>query len=515
MKRSATILGIIGVIAGFYFWPPAPEPAKENYEVVFATYLGGRNWEHARDVAIDSEGNIVVVGGTSSRDFPTTEGVFDRTYNKGGKALGDGGDCDVFVTKYSPEGQLLWSTLIGGPNYDRAYAVEIEPNGVICLAGRAGEEFPTTKDAFQPEFRGAKTVGRYGTQCAFAAKLSADGTKLLWASYVGVSNLARDMDIDSEGNMILPFGRGHDSPRSSFPKWFGAAFKNGFQKDLKGHDDFGVVKIAKDGKKVLWATWLAGSGEDCQGGCLRIAPDGDVWILTNTKSDDMPTTKGAFQPRRGGDWDGYLARLSPDGSKLLMGTYIGGKGEEWAVNTHNLALGPEGAAYVSTHTASSDFPTTEGSYSQTRKGKADMAVLKIAAHGKLLASTLLGGRGEEGPDGISVDQNGCVLVSGESNSPYFPRTENAAQLKSGGGSDGFLLRLSADLREVIYGTFWGGTGFDNVRSCVLGKDGDLYGVGASNSRDFPTKKAAQKKFAGGKGPYGNGDVIVIRLRPIP
>jgi len=69
--------------------------AQESYDLAFSTYLGGSNWEHARDIAADAQGNIYVVGGTASMDFPTTPGAYQRALRTGGSQ--DFGPCDVFV----------------------------------------------------------------------------------------------------------------------------------------------------------------------------------------------------------------------------------------------------------------------------------------------------------------------------------------------------------------------------------------------------------------------------------
>ena len=105
-----------------------PAAAQESYNLAFSTYLGGSNWEHARDVVADAQGNVYVVGGTASADFPTTPGAYQRALRTGGSQAF--GPCDVFVAKFSPGGALIWSTYIGGPNYDRAYGVEVDGQGM-------------------------------------------------------------------------------------------------------------------------------------------------------------------------------------------------------------------------------------------------------------------------------------------------------------------------------------------------------------------------------------------------
>jgi len=177
--------------------------AAGTYDLMFFTYFGGSNWEHARDIAVDRRGNMYVVGGASSADFPTTPGAYTRTIRTGGSQ--DFGPCDVFVTKFAPDGHLLWSTLIGGPHYDRGYGVEMDDQGFVYVAGRAGPGFPV-KNAFQPDFNGVDN-GSYGMQNAFVLKLAPDGSDLVWASYVDVSTLCRDIAIDPNGDVYVPCGR--------------------------------------------------------------------------------------------------------------------------------------------------------------------------------------------------------------------------------------------------------------------------------------------------------------------
>ena len=95
-------------------------PAAERYDLSFSTYIGGSADDQIRDVAVDDQGNVYITGGTKSSDFPTTSGA---TFQ---------GVMDVFVTKFDPNGKLTWSTLIGGPEYDRAYAIEVNKQGYVC-----------------------------------------------------------------------------------------------------------------------------------------------------------------------------------------------------------------------------------------------------------------------------------------------------------------------------------------------------------------------------------------------
>ncbi len=488
--------------------------ADEEYGVAFSTYVGGSNWEHARDVFADRDGNVYMVGGTASRDYPTTPGAYDQEFNDGGKQLGAAGQCDAFVSKFDPAGRLIWSTLLGGPNYDRAYAVEVDAMGFVYVAGRAGPGFPVTDGAFQTKYGGSRYNGFYGSQNSFAAKLSPDGRRLIWSSFVGVGELCRDLAIDGDGNVYLPLGWNTRSADVQAPEWFTHAFENAFQKKPAGNLDCGVIKIDGDGSRVVWATWLGGSSKDTQEASIRIDTRNRVYIVFNTTSKNVPTTPGACARKHNGGDDGFVAAISADGSRLVYGTYLGGSGVDWAVSTHTLAIDADGNAYVSVCTKSADFPTTPGAFDRKRDGPTDIAIVKLSPTGALLQSTFVGGNGSEGADGIYVDPRGNVFFVGQTDSDDFPVTSNACQGEYAGGKDAVIVRLSADFSHILYSTYMGGESFDTGRSAYLGADGNLYLTGAANGPGWPVRNAYQAEFAGGGGPrWGNGDCILTRFKP--
>jgi hypothetical protein len=476
-----------------------------GYDLIFSTYFGGSNWEHARDVVVDKSGNIYVVGGTASPDFPTTPGAYSRQLQTGGTQ--EFGPCDIFVVKFAFDGTLLWSTLIGGPNYDRGYGVEVDQQGYVYVAGRAGPGFPV-KNAFQPDFDGVDN-GSYGMQNAFVLKLAPDGSDIIWASYVGVSTLCRDVAIDENGDVYVPGGR-WNTTKIPPAEWFA----NAYQKEPPGGiADSGAIKIKSDGSGVIWATWLGGSDQDNSAASIRVGRNGKVYVGGSTFSTDFPTTDGAYDRTYGGEADFFVACLTPDGSDLVYGTYLGGPGNEW-ISTHNLAVDDFGNAYVAVPTGSPDYPVTEGVFQQAfRGGNTDWAITKLSPSGALLASTLLGGSDSENPDGIYVGSEGQVFISGETQSADFPVTTDAYQNQKKAGTEAVLVTLSNDLKQLLYATYLGGGANDNGRSGCLGADGSLYITGASNGPGWPVKNAFQSTFAGGGGNYGNGDCVLAKFAP--
>jgi len=289
--------------------------------------------------------------------------------------------------------------------------------------------------------------------------------------------------------------------------------RDAFQTKPAGNLDCGVVKVKGDGSRAVWATWLGGSDKDTQEASIRVDTKNRIYIVFNTKSKDLPTTPGACARKHNGGDDGYVAAIEADGSRLVFGTYLGGSGVDWAVSTHNLAVDADGSAYVSVCTKSADFPTTPGVFDRQREGPSDIAIVKLSPTGALLRSTLIGGSGSEGADGIYVDPAGNVFFVGQTDSTNFPATSNAFQRKCAGGKDAVIVRLSSDFTRMLYATYMGGSAFDTGRSAYLGADGSLYLAGAVDGPGWPAKNAYQGRFAGGGGRWGNGDCILTRLRP--
>jgi len=468
-----------------------------SYNLEFSTYLGGGNDDQLRDIATDGQGYIYITGGTESADFPTTRGACDTTHN---------GWYDVFVAKLSPAGDLIWSTFVGGANYDRGYAVEVDTLGYIYVAGRGGPGFPVTPGAFQTNYMGHDN-GIYGQQNAFLFKMAPNGSSLVWSSYFGVTTLIRDMDIDENADIYITSGYWPGMSPDSLPQsWI----TNAYQKGPQGGKDGVVAKIRSDGTAVEWATYLGGSGEEGIEASISVDDSHNVYVLQFTMSTDAPTTPGAYDSTHNGNWDYYLAGLTPDGSNLVFGTYLGGSGNEF-ISTHNLGLSAQGDPYVLSSTGSPDYPVTTGAFQESYGGgTSDVAVSRISPDGtQLVASTFVGGSSNENGEGITVDSNGNVFFSGDAWSVDFPVTPDAYQLSNSGGQDGFVLGLSPDLSQLLYSTYLGGSGDDGSRAFTIDPEGCVFHAGWTRSGDFPLKNPYQDTLAGG------WDLAVAKLCPAP
>ena len=191
-----------------------------------ASFLGGSQFDHARDVTVDNQGFIYVTGGTDNPYWTTTQTIL----TPGMKESGSVQSMDIFVCKLDPTAQtIIWATRIGGPNYERAYAIEVDSQGYVYVAGRAGNGAPITNGAFQATFQGGVGASFYGNQDGYVLKLTPDGGSLVWASYFGAddalsSTIIRDIAIDADNNVYLAASVGSGA---HYPAGVSAALSSG------------------------------------------------------------------------------------------------------------------------------------------------------------------------------------------------------------------------------------------------------------------------------------------------
>ncbi len=471
----------------------AASPATLHPDLV--TYLGGSLLDVARDVFGDDAGNVVLGGSTESLNFPTTSGSYDPSFNTGGTNLMDG-----WLVKLAPNGTEAWGTFLGGPNFERIYALELDAQGAVYVAGRGGAGFPVTTGAFQTTFAGGPVSPAYGQQDGFVCKMAASGTSRVWCSYFGVADdgILRDIAVDANGDAYVAGG----TDLGGFPA---AWFTNAYQPVKKAGQDLIVAKIKGDGSQVLWASYLGGSGDEGAGPVVRVDAQGNVIVLTTTTSTDLPTVNAA-QPSPGGGGDLYLFKLDPTGHTLLYATYLGGSGAE-GNETHELAVDPQGNAIVAIGSTSTNIATTAGAYQPSfRGGTRDIVVWKISPAGTKLACTYLGGSGAEaGVEGVATDSQGNVYLAVTSSSADYPVTASGAPAR---GFDAIPTVLSANLSQLLFAQRFGGSGYEQTRGAAVDSQGRFYVVGQTASNDFATVNAPQPSFGG-----GGSDAFLIRLVP--
>jgi uncharacterized protein (TIGR03437 family) len=361
-------------------------------------------------VTFDAAGNMYYFGAGGS-ESPVTAGAA-QTQSGGGlcqiviNPFGLGGNfpfsypCqDAWAAKLDTSGNLVFGTLLGGPDDDRATALAIDSAGNVFLAGFTGGSFPTTSGA---AIQGSTTAN------SFAAKVSADGSRFVYSTYLpdavwSVSAIA----IDGQGNAYLA------------------------GQSAVGH--IYVLKLSANGSAFAYNVSLAGSN---QGAADAIAADsfGNAIVVGHTSSPDFPVSAGAVQNHLAGTQNVFVTKLSPNGT-VLFSTYLGGSGADAPTA---VKIDAAGNIYVAGQTSSADFPTTPGSlqpapavplWSSTGPGG---FAAKLSADGSALVwSTYVmsidnSGSGQRGVTQLAVTSSGESYLAGVTG-VGFPITASAPQ----------------------------------------------------------------------------------------
>jgi hypothetical protein len=522
--------------------------------LVFSTYLGGSSDESntGDGITVDSAGNVYLVGSTYSTDLPTTAGVVQPSF--GGAispclepswgAIGHDVCGDAFVAKLSPTGAPIYITYLGGTSSDSASAVTADSSGRAYIAGSTSSpDFPTTPSAFQSAYGGNDRSYFYDLYFgdAFIAELTADGSGLVYSSYLGgiSEETARGVALDGTGKVLLSGAISKGAGFPNFPATAGA-YQTTFG---GGNSDAFLAKFdtsQSGAASLVYSTYLGGPGDDGDGAGWSVTGDasGNAYMVgsTNPALGSFPTTPGAFQTTSASTRAvGFIAKFNPTGSVLLWSTLLGGTGGDYLAHPY---LDASGNVYVGGGTSSTDFPTTAGSFQPTYPSvnlRADGSpfsvgfVARLDPHGSsLLYSTYL--PFADISSGFAVNAAGNVFFLGISNRSDFP-TVNPLQgtyaddpssplqgfaCYGAGNGDLIIGELNPSGSALVFSTYLGGTAGDCTPGGLIAIDSadNIYVAGFTLSTDFPvTSGAFQPQNAGGLDPARPYDAFIARISP--
>jgi uncharacterized protein (TIGR03437 family) len=418
--------------------------SADGKQMVFTTHIGGGESNTGVGITLDASGNLFLTGLTASTDFPHTT---DLTT---GNILTNE---NCFVTKLNPAANaILYSTLIGGSNHDGCAGVGVDSTGNAYVAGTTmSTDFPTV-NAAQSSLKGSP-FNMYNLDC-FVAKLSPDGTKLLYSTYLGGTNpdAVTGIAVDAAGNAYFTgYTTSSDFPISSsgvFQPTYGGA---GGQYDTTySTGDAFVVKMSPTGT-IVYSTYLGGSQDDIGIG-IAIDGQGDAYVGGATLSKNFPTLN-PFQAAYGGaggetnlimgytysGGDGFVTELNPAGTALVFSSYLGGTLDD---RVGGIAVDGTGNIWVTGHTLSQNFPLSQDATQKTNQGDdgggqmlpqlGDAFLTEIGTSRTIVFSTFLGGSSADWATGIAIDGQGGVIIAGGTASTNFPTTTGAYQTKYGG-----------------------------------------------------------------------------------
>jgi len=421
-------------------------------------------------IAVDPLGEAYVDGTLDCPTFPVTPNVFNTLCGADGKcgaSLNPQGYIvnNCFVSKLNVEGSApIYSGYLG--EYDnvecRAIAVDDAENAYVT--GDVGPNLmptvilpPTepppppfcTYNGFQTFFGGSggTEYGGIGTD-AFAVKVDASGSELLYCTYIGGSDedVGYGIAVDTTANAYVT----GVTYSSDFPVTGSA-----LQSTYAGAGDAFLAKINTDAKgtaSLLYSTYFGGSGLD-QGNGVAVDASGNAYVagLTTSKASSLGFTppSGAYQKNCALDslgvceGDAFIAKFALSGTPSL--TYFSYLGGSLADSANGIALDSSGDAYVTGSTVSTDFPISGAVFQTTYGGgNADAFVTELNPAGSALVySTYLGGSATDTGNGIAVDSGNpaSAYVSGQTCSLDFPLA-NPLQPAYGGNCDAFISKVS-------------------------------------------------------------------------
>lgn len=478
----------------------ASAPSGVAPRVVYGTYLGGRHKECATAISIDKDGNAYVAGRTPSPDFPVTPGAFSTTTRV------NNDDWTGFASKISPHGdRLLYSSFVGGDFYSSANAIKVDAKGRAFVVGSTcSSRFPATASAILAKAPGSDKM----EVCdGFVAWFSNDGSHLEYGSYLGGkrSDAATAVALTPDGGVVYVGGY-TSSP--DFP-----VAGEAVQRKLSGKTNGFLAAIDAGSGKLLYSTYLGGSGED-RVSAVAVGPTGEVYVAGTTDSREWTSVELApFGSRRGSD--GFVVRLDPSGKLRPIGIRVGGSGEE---SLAGIDVDFSGDIYVVGTTVSEDFPLRGSGLGSIGSGFAvKISGCEFGARKKgagVVWSRRVGGQGADALLSVSAKMPGYAFVSGRSGSQDFPSTADAVYRRLESANDTILAQLRAEDGRIEYATFLGGTRQQNTAwyndeatGVVANASGDVYVAGCTLDDRLPvTAGALQPRRA------GNADAFVLRMK---
>ncbi len=432
---------------------------------LYATHLGGANNDSPESLVVDkTTGDLIVLGISSSTDYPTAASAFDNTFNFGttifNRVLDTNDQWDIVVTRLSPTGdRLVGSTFLGGSGNDGLN---------------------------QPKQSGGPLVVNYGDE------------------------MRGDVITDETGNVYIS----SVTSSADFP------IVNGFDNSFNsGTTDGIVVKLAPDLSSIIWSSYLGGSGFDAAYS-IKFDNDKNLVLAGGTTSVDFPVTVGAYQTTFNGIVDGWIARVAADGSAIMQATFTGTGSFD---QVYFVDLNASGNVFCYGQTAG-HMPVTPGVYNNPNSGQflqkfsSDLSALKF--------STVFGSGSTNGlvipnisPTAFLVNDCDNIYMAGwggfvnsstqtgfwQSTTFGMPITSDAYQ-KNTSGSDFYFMVLNGDASTLVYSTYLGGNSskthvdggtsrFDKYgivyhavcSGCAFGTPNDL------PASDFPTSPNAKSR----------------------
>ena len=464
--------------------------------LVYSTFLGGRAYDQGNAIAVDAAGNAYVTGLTSSSDFPlATIGTVNPTQQRifvteldvsgstllyadyfGGTSGNDypnaiavdsngsayvsgytysndfsvlnayqpalAGGQDAFLTKLSPDGSsLVYSTYLGGNNYDSAQGIGVDAAGEATIAGSTtSQNFPLA-NAYQSSISPDQN-SRWG-QYSFFSRFSADGSTLIYSSYLA-GNLDQNcsyycepyttvngLALDSSGNLYLV----GNTDTTNYPTTSGA-----YLTTYPGTYNNTVPFISKfdTSGAIVYSSYFGGNGYSY---ATAVAADtGGFAYVTgyDEGGGSFPITATTIcNPNTQSCSGTFVTKFDTAGATLVYSTYMGpNNGSQGTA----IQVDANGDAYVAMNSGSAQYTTVDQIEGYIGGNETLLIEIDPIASTQLFA-TFVGGGQYDYATGMVLDSSAAIYLTGGTQSTYFPATQSAFQSSWGGQTDAFILKI--------------------------------------------------------------------------
>jgi hypothetical protein len=365
---------------------------------------------------------------------------------------------------------VAFSTFLGGSGADQINGIAADSLGNVYVLGQTDSpDFPVTPGVVQTTLTGSGN--------AFISKFSADGSHLIYSTFLGGGGEdPHGIALDSSNNVYVT----GETYAQNFP------LVNPYISQNSSGTGF-VSKLSPDGAALIYSTYLGGNAE---GSCNAIAVDsaGEAVLVGRTFATNFPTVN-ASQSNPAGASDAFVTKLNASGSAAIFSTYLGGSSTDYG---QGVAIDASGGIYVAGITYSSDFPTTPSSYQPTYTSNpyGVSFLSKFSASGGSLAySTYLTGAQAFG---LAVSTSGNAFLTGTAG-PALPVTPGAFQVGPVVDTHPFVTQFDSTGSSLVYSTFLGSTGgsLDNGNAIALDPSNDAYLTGQTSSANFPLQNPVE------------------------
>ncbi len=390
---------------------------------------------------------------------------------------------------------LVYSSYLTGDSGSDAYDIAVDAEGFIYVAGSTRSiDFPL-RDPIEPFPQGLDF---------FVSKFDPTGTQLVFSTFLGGES---DEGFFDAGMAIGPDGTIYitaQTDSTDLPVTEGA-----YDTECNGVrfacNDIFVARIDTEGARLIYSTYLGGSGFDASMD-IAVDSDGSAWVSGTTSSTDFPTVN-PVQAFLNGNGDAVLAKLNSAGTELLFSTYLGGLGGE---DARAVVVDSRGRPAIAGLTSSEDFPVLRA-FQPLNRGGLESYVTAFDDQGQIRFSTYLGGTLRDEIFDMALDSSGNFLIAGTTESTDFP-VRNPLQRQNRRPSvvldEAFVTKMRATGESLIFSTYLGGAGgFDMAQAITSDAAGNVLVAGVTSSSDFPLVAPVQRRL------NGDWDIFVATIEP--